>query len=174
MWWQIFGHKYTQVINLQCLLPGGGSWYWPSGVHQHTPTVPSVRVALDGLVEASLSAVWDKHSVVLVLPRLFLGRLLLLITRRSWGERSEVTREPAGASVCRSAKHGVPVKTEVTLVILVAATWQNTSKARLKFITRRTRERKEFLSTVEHKVTEKRKLDVQIAILAPCGAVYGH
>lgn len=76
-------HKCTPVVISQRLLPGGGPWYWPPGVHQHTPAVPSVRVALDGLVETSLGAVWYKHGIVLVLPGLFLGRLLLLIARRS-------------------------------------------------------------------------------------------
>lgn len=36
------------------------------------------------------------------------------------------------------------------------------------------REREEFLWTVEHKELKQRKLDVHIAILAPCGTVYGH
>lgn len=66
---------------VKSLPPGGGPRYGPPGVHQHTPAVAGGGVALDRLVQSSLGTVWYEYSIVLVLPRLFLGRLLLLVTR---------------------------------------------------------------------------------------------
>lgn len=62
------------------VLPGGGARYVPARVHQDAEAVAGGLMTLHWFVEPSLSAVWYKHSVVLVLPRLFQGRLPFLVT----------------------------------------------------------------------------------------------
>lgn len=44
----------------------------------------------------------------------------------------------------------------------------------MNFLLTGKREKEEFPSAVEHKGLEQRMLDVQTAILAPRGTVYGH
>lgn len=46
--------------------------------------------------------------------------------------------------------------------------------APMNFLLTGKREKEEFLSVVERKGLEQPMLNVQSAILAPCGTVYGH
>lgn len=88
----------THYINLwDSPSPGGGPWYGPSRVHQHTPAVSCWGVTLHRFVEPSLSTVWNKHRVILVLPCLLLRWLLLLVTWWGWKERyqSQITQKQA-------------------------------------------------------------------------------
>lgn len=65
------------------------SRYGPTGVHQHTPAVPSGRMTLYWFVKAAVSTVRHEHSFVFMLSCLFLCRQLLLIARGRWGQTSQ-------------------------------------------------------------------------------------